>query len=183
MRKIVTLMFAGCACGALALAQSNSVSSMDRTFMDKAAQGGMAEVELGQLAQQKASSQAVKDFGKRMQHDHSMANDKLKSIASSKGVTLPSSLNAKDKALYDRLSGMSGSSFDKAYMQAMIKDHNEDISEFKKESEKAKDQDVKTFASTTLPTLEEHLQQAKQVGSEVGVNSAAENHGSATAQK
>ena len=183
MRTIVTIVFAGCACSAWALAQSNSVASSDRTFIDKAAQGGMAEVELGQLAQQKASSQAVKDFGKRMEKDHSMANDKLKTIASAKGVTIPSSLNAKDKALYDRLSGMSGSAFDKAYMRAMIKDHNEDISEFKKESDKGKDQDVKSFASMTLPTLQDHLQMAKQVGSEVGVASASETRSSETAQK
>jgi len=181
MRKIVTIVLTGCACGAWALAQS--VSPADRTFMDKAAEGGMAEVQMGQLAQQKASSQAVKDFGKRMEKDHSMADNKLKSIASAKGVTLPDALNAKDKALYDRLSGMSGDAFDKAYMRAMIKDHNEDVAEFKKESGKAKDQDVRSFASTTLPTLEDHLQQAKQVGSQVGIASARENHSSETAQK
>jgi putative membrane protein len=174
MKTIISVIFAGCACGALALAQSNSVPAADRMFMDKAAQGGLAEVQLGQLAQQKASSQAVKDFGSRMVKDHSMANDQLKSVAAGQNVTLPTSLDAKDKALYDRLSGLSGTAFDKAYMQAMIKDHNQDIAEFKKESSKGKDQQARSFASMTLPTLEDHLRMAKQVGSEVGASETAQ---------
>jgi len=169
MGKIITLLFAGCACASFAAAQSNSVTSGDRTFMDKAAQGGLAEVQLGQLAEQKASSQAVKDFGSRMEKDHSQANEKLKGVASAKDVTLPDSLDAKDKALYNRLSGLSGQAFDKAYMRAMIQDHNQDIAEFRKESKQAHDRDVRSFANTTLPTLEDHLRMAKQVGSEVGV--------------
>jgi len=102
---------------------SGQLSAADKTFMTKAAQGGMAEVELGQLATQKGQSDDVKKFGQRMVDDHSKANDQLKSLASEKGVTLPTSLDAKDRALKDRLSKMSGAQFDKAYMQAMVKDH------------------------------------------------------------
>ncbi len=168
MGKFTTLIFAGCACGFMAYAQSNtSVTAADKMFMTKAAQGGMAEVQLGQLAEQKASAQAVKDFGKRMVTDHTKANDQLKGIASNKGVTLPSALDAKDKALYDRLNGLSGASFDRAYMQAMVQDHKTDVAEFQKESSKAHDSDVKSFASTTLPTLQDHLQMAEQVDSQV----------------
>lgn len=173
-KKLITVLLAGSACGAFAFAQS-SVNAADRTFIEKAAEGGMAEVQLGKLAADKATSPAVKDFGQRMVKDHSAANDKLKSVASSKSVSVPDSLNAKDKALYDRLSGLSGAAFDKAYMRAMIQDHKMDVAEFRKESKAAKDRDVRSFASTTLPTLEDHLNMAKQVGSDVGVASAAGN--------
>jgi putative membrane protein len=172
-KNIVTVLVAGCACGFMALAQSNSLSSADRMFVDKAAQGGMAEVQLGQLAEQKASSQAVKDFGKRMVTDHSQANDKLKGIASQAGVTPPTSLNAKDKALYDKLSGLSGAQFDREYMRAMVKDHKADIAEFQKESNSGHDDAVKSFASSTLPTLHEHLQLAEQAESKVGTSASA----------
>ena len=147
---------------------TGTLPAADKMFMMKAAEGGMAEVQLGQLAADKASSNDVKDFGKQMSDDHSKANDQLKSIAAQKGVTLPTDLNAKDKAEKDRLSKLSGEQFDKAYMQAMVKDHVKDVSEFKKESSMAKDNDVKNFASQTLPTLESHLEKAKTVAASVG---------------
>lgn len=145
-----------------------SVAAADRAFMMKAAEGGLAEVQLGQLAQDKGNNQAVKDFGKQMADDHGKANDKLKSIAEQKGVTLPTDLNAKDKAEKDRLSKLSGEQFDRAYMQMMLKDHTTDVNEFKRESTAAKDTDLKNFASDTLPTLQSHLDKAKSVASEVG---------------
>ncbi len=147
---------------------TGAVAAADKTFMTKAAEGGLAEVELGQLAADKASNSDVKQFGKQMVDDHGKANDQLKSIAAQKGVNLPTDLNAKDKAEKDRLSKLSGEQFDRAYMQAMLKDHNKDVSEFKRESTTAKDNDVKNFASQTLPTLESHLDKAKSVASEVG---------------
>jgi putative membrane protein len=103
--------------------------------------------------------------------DHSKANEELKQVASSKGVDVPKGLSAKDKATRDRLSKLSGAEFDKAYMQDMLRDHQKDVSEFRAESTKAKDSDVKSFASKTLPTLEEHLNQAKSVASTVGASS------------
>lgn len=147
---------------------AGSVAAADKSFLMQAAEGGLAEVQLGQLAQDKGNNQAVKDFGKQMADDHGKANDKLKSIAEQKGVTLPTDLNAKDKAEKDRLSKLSGEQFDKAYMRTMLKDHNKDVSEFKRESTTAKDNDVKKFASETLPTLESHLDKAKSVATEVG---------------
>lgn len=176
--KLFAVILASCAGGALAYAQS-TVGAPDRTFMEKAARGGMAEVQMGQLAADKASSQKVKEFGERMVKDHSEANDKLKGIASSKGVALPDSLDAKDKALYNRLSALSGAAFDKAYMRAMIQDHNMDVADFRNESKMAKDQDLSAFAASTLPTLEEHLRMAKKAGSEVGA--IAEGKGSEAA--
>jgi putative membrane protein len=142
----------------------------DQQFVKKAAEGGLAEVELGQLATSKASNDAVKQFGQKMVDDHGKANDELKSIAQQKSITLPTELNAKDKAEKARLEKLSGAEFDKAYMQHMVKDHKKDVAEFQKESTSAKDSDVKQFASKTLPTLQEHLQLAQQTASQVGAS-------------
>ena len=150
----------------VAVYAEGKLAPTDTTFVRKAAEGGMAEVKLGQLAKEKGSNKAVKEFGDRMVKDHSKANDELKEVASKKGITLRDSMNATDKALYGRLSKLSGDAFDKAYMSAMIKDHQEDVSEFRQESQSAKDPDVRQFAAKTLPTLEEHLRIARNTTSE-----------------
>lgn len=140
--------------------KSGTSGSADQQFMMKAAQGGMAEVQLGQLAKDHASSQAVKDFGQNMVDDHTKANDELKDLASRKNVTLPTSVDAKDQATIDRLSKLNGAAFDRAYMRDMVSDHKKDIAEFEKESNSGSDPDVKAWASKTLPTLQHHLQMA-----------------------
>jgi len=137
------------------------MKSADATFAMKAAQGGMAEIKLGQLAVEKASNPGVKSFGQKMVDDHSKANDELKSVAAKDNMTLPATLSAKDQALYNKLSALSGPAFDKAYMKAMVKDHEEDIKEFQKEASKGTNPGIKNFASATLPTLQEHLELAK----------------------
>jgi putative membrane protein len=144
-------------------AANGSVSSSDRMFIRKAAEGGLAEVQLGQLATEKADSPEVKQFGQRMVDDHSKANDQLKQVASQKGVNVPDKLNAKDAATKARLEKLSGKAFDRAYMRDMVTDHTKDVSEFRMESKNAKDPDVKSFASQTLPTLEDHLKEAKKI--------------------
>ena len=146
---------------ATAKATAESISSGDRKFMEKAAQGGIAEVELCKLATRKAASPEVKQFGQRMVDDHSKANDKLKSLATAKGVNLPTGLDRSTRREMDKLSKLSGAEFDREYMKHMVSDHKKDVSEFKSEAKKAKDADVKDFAATTLPTLEEHLQLAQ----------------------
>lgn len=180
--QCVTLLAAAAlACAPAALAQKSStgsaermtnphhknLSSADRTFMMKAAQGGQAEVKLGNLAQSNGQSQAVKDFGQRMVTDHGKANDQLKNIASQMNVNLPSDLSAKDQATYDRLSKLHGPAFDKAYMRDMVSDHKMDIAEFNRESRSGHDTDVKNFASSTLPTLHSHLTQAESTYKQV----------------
>jgi putative membrane protein len=135
----------------------------DEHFIKKAAQGGMAEVELGQLAVQKASSDQVKKFGQKMVDDHSKANDQLKQVAQQKNIALPTEPSAKDKATKARLEKLSGPDFDKAYMSDMVKDHKKDVAEFEHESKSGKDDAVKSFAEQTLPTLREHLSQAQQI--------------------
>jgi putative membrane protein len=152
---------------------SEMSSSSDRTFMQKAAQGGMAEVELGKLAEENAQSQAVKDFGKRMVDDHSKAGDELKQVASQQGVTLPADLSAKDNATKHGLSQLHGDAFDKAYMNDMVSDHRQDIAEFKHESTAGRDPQVKQWATQTLPTLEEHLKMAEQVDAKVKTEGAS----------
>jgi putative membrane protein len=147
----------------------------DSTFAKKAAAGGMAEVKFGELAQQKASSPAVKQFGQRMVNDHSKANSQLKGVASKDDITLPSGLDANDQATYDKLSKLSGTAFDRAYMKDMVSDHEKDVSDFKREANTGKNSDVKNFASQTLPTLEEHLTLARQTEQQVMAENGATN--------
>jgi len=135
----------------------------DATFMKKAARGGTAEVELGQLAVQKGSNEQVKEFGQRMVDDHTKANNELKQVASQKQIDLPQEMSAKDKATKARLEKLSGAQFDRAYMNYMVKDHQADVAEFARESKMAKDPAVKSFAQQTLPTLREHLKEAEKI--------------------
>jgi len=128
----------------------SSLSEKDKTFMKKAAKGGTMEVAMGQVAEQKGQSEDVKSFGKRMVTDHSKANDELKSIASKKGVQLPSKEhNAKWTS-------------DKAYMDMMVKDHEKDLAEFKEEASDGSDPDLKKFADDTAKMVQEHLDLAKE---------------------
>jgi putative membrane protein len=145
----------------------------DAHFAKEAAQGGMAEVKLGQLAQEKGSNDSVKNFGKRMVDDHSKAGDKLKEVASRENITLPTDISAKDQATYDRLSKLNGAAFDRAYARDMVKDHETDVAAFQKEANAGKDDSLKGFASETLPTLQDHLKQAKEMMRSVGGGTSA----------
>ena len=135
----------------------------DSAFVKQAARGGLAEVELGQLAVQKASSEEVKKFGQKMVDDHGKANDELKEVAAKEHIDLPQEPSAKDKATKARLEKLSGEQFDKAYMKDMVNDHQKDVAEFARESKTAKDPAVKSFAQQTLPTLREHLKEAEKI--------------------
>ncbi len=115
----------------------------------------------------------MKAFGERMVKDHTKANEDLKTVAESKGVTVPSKLDTKDANLKKRLSGLSGDAFDRAYVDAMVKDHKNDVAAFEKESTAAHDHDVEAFASRTLPTLKEHLSRAEELSKTVNAGSSA----------
>jgi putative membrane protein len=158
---------------------SGTLAPADHNFANEAAVGSMAEVELGNLAKEKASSADVKSFGDRMVTDHSKANDELKSWAQQKNVTLPSELDAKHKATVDRLAKLSGDAFDKAYMKEMVADHNHDVAAFKRESTAAKDPDLKAWAGKTLPTLEDHMKLAKETNAKVAGTAPAKKSTSA----
>ncbi|MBV8843173.1 MAG: DUF4142 domain-containing protein [Bryobacterales bacterium] len=160
--KISSFLIAALVCGSFVYAQKpQPSSSADATFVQHASEGGMAEVQLGQLAQQKGTNPAVKNFGARMVMDHSKGNDQLKAIATQKGLATATAVNSKDQALYNKLNSESGSQFDMDYINAMIADHKEDIAEFEKEANSGQDPDVKKFAMDTLPTLREHLKMAE----------------------
>jgi len=158
---IVALMAASFGFAGLAMAQdtpttkSSSLSAKDKTFMKKAAKGGMMEVAMGNLAAQNGQSDDVKSFGKRMVTDHSKANEELKSIAAKKGVKLPS------KEPSEKWSS------DKAYMDMMVKDHEKDLAEFQEEANTGTDPDVKKFAEDTAKVVQEHLDLAKQTQSKL----------------
>jgi putative membrane protein len=135
----------------------------DQSFVHDAGEGGLAEVELGQLAVDKAADPRVKEFGQRMVTDHSKANDQLKQIASQRGISLPTSVSSKTKKEKERLSKLSGTDFDKAYMKLMVKDHEKDVSDFRQESQSGSDPLIKSFATQTLPTLQSHLKEAESI--------------------
>jgi putative membrane protein len=144
-------------------AQSAALNADDRAFVEKAAVGGKAEVELGQLAQEKAQNEQVKQFAQRMVTDHSQANSDLVSMGDKMSLTLPTELDKEHQDIKNKLSKLNGAKFDKEYMKAMVDDHQKDVNDFQKESSSAINSDVKAFASKTLPTLQQHLDLAKSI--------------------
>ena len=148
-------------------ADKSTVSAADKTFVMKAAQGGMTEVQLGQLAADKGTSQDVKDFGSKMVVDHGNANDELKSIASTKNITLPDKLDVKHQAMVDKLGKTSGAEFDKDYVAEMVKGHKETDALFTKEAKSGQDADIKAFAAKTDETVKMHLSMIEGIQSKM----------------
>jgi putative membrane protein len=158
--------------GGWAAAQiASGASSPDGKFAAAAASGGMAEVKLGQLAQQNGNSGAVKSFSQQMVTDHSKAGDDLKSVAQKEGMILPIDISKQDQDTYDRLSQLHGAQFDKEYAQDMVKDHQKDIADFQKEASSGKNASLTDFATRTLPTLKNHLRMAQDVEHKVSAGS------------
>jgi len=137
--------------------------SVDHDFAAEAASGGMSEVKLGRLALQKGDSNAVKSFGERMITDRTKASDDLRQIAGEESIQLPEDMPKKEQALYDHLSKLQGVQFDRAYVQSMVKDHKKDVSAFEKETSSGSDPRLRDFANRTLPTLKDHLREAKEI--------------------
>ncbi|HVY80730.1 MAG TPA: DUF4142 domain-containing protein [Steroidobacteraceae bacterium] len=137
-----------------------------KTFVKKAALDGMTEVELGKLAQQKSENPDVRSFGERMVADHTKANDQLKEIAQQKGYQVPAKLDAEHQAMVQKLSSKSGAAFDKAYAEAMDKDHSKAVALFT-DAQQSSDKDLAAFAQKTLPTLEEHKDLASSLDSKI----------------
>jgi putative membrane protein len=135
----------------------------DEAFVRAAARGGLSEIKLGKLAMDQASNEAVKAFGTRMVAEHTKAGDELKEAAKEENVGLPTDLTAKDQATYDRLSKLSGAEFDQAYAQDMVKDHQQDLRDFQREANHGNDDVVRGFASETVPMIQQHLDQAKEM--------------------
>jgi len=137
------------------------------SFLVKAANGQMTEVQLGELAQQKGMNQKVKDFGSMMVHDHSAVNEKVKALAAQRNVTLPTAVSDESQKDIKDCSAKTGKDFDKSFMTAMVKKHEATIDMFEKAANDSKDADVKTFINNTLPKVREHLDSAKAIRKEL----------------
>jgi putative membrane protein len=166
-RKMLALIAAVCVL-TLAFVAACSSAEDSTKFATKAAQGGMAEVELGRLALERASDPSVKEFGQRMVMDHTRANTELKAVAQKINLQLPTELNSDQKSTRDKLAKLSGAEFDKEYMAAMLKDHEEDVKDFQTQANKGTNADIKGFAGRTLPTLQAHLELARETAKRVG---------------
>ena len=141
----------------------------DHKFLMFAAMGGTAEVELGRLAAQKGASEDVRQFGRMMVDDHTKANEELTRVASSKGMTPPTALDAKHQAAVRKLSAISGEKFDREYARMMVGDHKKAVAEFQKEADRGADPDVKAFAASKLHALREHLRMAQRLNDKLAL--------------
>jgi len=154
--------------GALAAENHGQLSSSDYKFAVEATQGGQAEVTLGQLASQKATDPAVKKFASRTVEDHTKANQQLNQILSQKGASVPDeTVTGPEQREISRLQKLSGAEFDKAYIHHMVHDDKKDVKDFQSKADDAKDPDIKTFATTTLPVLQDHLKMAEDLDAAV----------------
>lgn len=163
-------------CGPAGFSQNTtSASSSDKKFVHSALEGGNAEVKLGQLAAQKGNSEDVKQFGQKMVDDHTKLGEQMKQIAQQQGIEVPDGVPAKDKALETKLNSLSGEEFDKAYIKAMVKDHQKDLSEFKKEANSGNDTSIKDAASQGAQVISEHLQMAQQMAQKHNVQVGGSN--------
>ncbi len=139
---------------------TTKLSAMDKKFVMKAAQGGMAEVQLAQLAQQKSQDDTVKKFAQQMIDDHTPANAKLTQLATAKGDTPPADIDAMDQKMMTKLQAEDGKKFDTSYMKGQIKAHKVMLKLFEDESKKGTDADLKSFATDTIPTIQKHIEMA-----------------------
>jgi len=135
----------------------------DAEFVKEAGSGGMLEVELGKVAAMKAKNADVKAFAERMVKDHTAANAKLKTAAKTAGFSVPEKLMDEHQKSLDKFKNYKGTDFDKDYVDAMVKDHEEDVQAFTRASKEAKDARVKAFAADTLPVVQQHLEAAKKL--------------------
>jgi putative membrane protein len=140
----------------------HELAQEDLDFATKAAQGGIEEVRLGELAQQQGATPEVQQFGERMARDHGKANDQLMQIMQGKGIELPQEMPKEGQELQGELQQKSGAAFDQAYMDEMVRDHEADIAEFQQYAETGQDRDLRGFAGQTLPILEQHRRLAQQ---------------------
>jgi putative membrane protein len=161
---------------------NGALSSADRDFVMKAANAGMVEVQLGQLAAKQGSSDAVRQFGQQMVTDHTATNEKLAQLASTKGVTLPASLDSSAQEKMTKLQALTGPAFDQQYLKdAGVSEHEKTVKLFQKQSTSGKDPDLSAFASATLPTLQTHLSMARTMAGGTSGGSNANMGGAANA--
>lgn len=171
----VALMLVGCTSDKAATPASNQPSAStsaapsnpDQEFINNAAKGNRAEVELGRMMSQKATDRGVKQFAQQMVKDHTDALNQLQQLAQSKNITLPDGLPSDAEDLKQKLSADRGKQIDKDYVSGMVEDHQKDVKEFQDAAQNAHDPDVKKWASNTVPTLQEHLQKVQALDSRI----------------
>lgn len=140
-----------------------SIMPGDRTFVEKAARSGMAEVQLATNVSNRAQTQEVRSFAQRMLVDHNRANQELTTLAASKGIDPPADLSPEHKALDAELAKLNGPALDRAYMEAMVKDHAAVAAEFEAASRDLTDAELKAWAAKTLPILHDHHKMAQEI--------------------
>jgi putative membrane protein len=166
MRKILALV---ALVSPLALAPlAFGADDPDATFYKKAAEGGIFEVDTGNQAAKSSNNQQIKDFGSMLVTDHTAANDKLKSIAASKNISLPTTASVGQMGEKAKLDVLTGDTYDKSFINTQIKAHQQTIALFKKEIATGQDADAKAFATATLPTLRKHLKEAHSIATQAG---------------
>jgi putative membrane protein len=141
--------------------QGAKYGSPEEQFVTEAACGNMAEVKMGELAAKKGQSSSVRQYGEKLARDHQEANQKLQKIAQRKNIQIPQEIDKQNQKSIDHLTGLSGTEFDKAFLQHAVKDHKKDIKKFEKQACEGEDPAIRSFASEILPTLREHLQIAQ----------------------
>jgi len=166
MKTLMTLLIASLPVLALGAEKQNP----DHDFYTQAAEAGIAEVEMGKLAQQRAADPSVKEFASKMVKDHDAANDQLKNLAEKKDVNLPTNLSTAQKSSMKTLEMQSAADFDAAYMKKQVDAHEDTIALLKKEIASGKDSDAKALASSLLPTIQKHLEQAQQLQKQTAQN-------------
>ncbi len=164
----LSVLAAAAAAASLAATPTSKPSNPDQAFMVTAAQDGLKEVSLGRLAASQADAAPVRDFGRMMVADHATANDQLLTIAMQENVSPPQGLSTEGQATYDKLSATHGPGFDRAYVQAMLDDHQQDIAEYQKEVDHGTDTAVKDWARNTLPILRRHLEAVQALNATLG---------------
>ena len=144
---------------------ATEMQQADMEFANKAAAAGKAEVELAKVGTEKATDADVKTFADRLVQDHTKANEQLTQIMQSKSMEMPAEEPAEAKAEYDRISALSGAEFDREFMMHWVSSHEKGIELYSTEAETGQDPELKQFAADTLPTLQEHLDEAKRIES------------------
>jgi putative membrane protein len=151
---------------------NGQTSIPDRIFVKNALEGGMAEVQLGQLALQKSTNDEVKQFAQKMVDDHTKMGDQMKTVAQQIGVKIPDGPSKKDKETIAKLQALNGDDFDKAYMKDMVKDHKADLNDFKMEASGGSNPAVKDAASQGSQVISQHLQMAEQINQKTGATAS-----------
>jgi putative membrane protein len=162
MSKTLVLSFAVATVLSVPTTGAWAKDSAGQAFIKKAIEGNLSEVSVGQLAQQKGSSDGVKNFGRQLETDHSTANQQAISVANSIGATPPTEPGKQQKAFYLKLSKLSGEAFDREFAKDMVADHKKDIAEYQQEAKRQNDP-AANYANQTLPTLQNHLQMAQSL--------------------